>query len=382
MRAVFALSDLQRDGALLTVALGVTALATPVAMRVALRVGLVDRPAPHKFHREPTPYLGGLAIALSVLASLAFAMVAEPRVRSELMAVAFGATALAAIGLVDDWATISPFPRLAVQAVAAVALWHAGIRVTPSGVQALDLPATILVVMAVTNAVNLLDNMDGLSTGTVAIASLFLFVAAYWQGQTLVAVMAIVLAGACLGFLPFNFNPARIFLGDAGTLFLGFLLATIVIKLDLSGYPLMTRAVVPMLFVGMPLFDVTLVVFSRWRAGRPVFQGGTDHSSHRLVALGASPRLAALASYAAAAVAGAGGLWLIRVHSLALTWAVAAAGVVVAVLLLAFMETVDATGRRASFVPSSVLVSALSALEVPPMLEPVPTPIRSQAGPA
>ena len=220
MRAVFALSDLQRDGALLTVALGVTALATPVAMRVALRVGLVDRPAPHKFHREPTPYLGGLAIALSVLASLAFAMVAEPRVRSELMAVAFGATALAAIGLVDDWATISPFPR------------------------------------------------------------------------------------------------------------------------------------------------------------------GTDHWSHRLVALGASPRLAALASYAAAAVAGAGGLWLIRVHSLALTWAVAAAGVVVAVLLLAFMETVDATGRRASFVPSSVLVSALSALEVPPMLEPVPTPIRSQAGPA
>src|SRR5439155_1640254 len=155
VRAVFALSDLQRDGALLTVALGVTALATPVAMRVALRVGLVDRPAPHKFHREPTPYLGGLAIALSVLASLAFAMVAEPRVRSELMAVAFGATALAAIGLVDDWATISPFPRLAVQAVAAVALWHAGIRVTPSGVQALDLPATILVVMAVTNAVNL-----------------------------------------------------------------------------------------------------------------------------------------------------------------------------------------------------------------------------------
>src|SRR5439155_12453827 len=133
--------------------------------RLALRVGLVDRPAPHKFHRRPTPYLGGLAIALSVLASLGFAFVAEPRLRSQLLAIGLGATAVAAVGLIDDWATISPFPRLAVQGLAALGLWHANIRVTPSGVAVIDLAATVVAVMAVTNAVNLLDNMDGLSTG-------------------------------------------------------------------------------------------------------------------------------------------------------------------------------------------------------------------------
>jgi UDP-GlcNAc:undecaprenyl-phosphate GlcNAc-1-phosphate transferase len=185
--------------------------------------------------------------------------------------------------------------------------------------------------------------MDGLSTGAVAIACLFLFFAASLQGQHVVAVVAIVLAGACLGFLPFNFNPARIFLGDAGTLFLGFVVATMVIKLDLNGYPLVTRATVPMLIIAVPLFDMVMVVVSRLRAGRPVFRGSTDHSSHRLVALGASSRQAALITYAAGGTTGGIALALLGAHMEGLTWAVLGAAVGLGLALLWLLEKVTLT---------------------------------------
>lgn len=313
---------------------------TPIAMKLALKVGLVDRPGPNKFHGQPTPYLGGLAIAASVLAALAGAIVVYPELRLEFVAIALGGGAVAAVGLLDDWSTLSPAPRLAVQALAALGLWAVGIRVAPTGFAPVDIGLTILVVWAVTNATNLLDNMDGLSSGTAAIASLFFFVAAHWEGQRLVSLMAIMLAGACLGFLPHNFSPARIFLGDAGALFIGFLLAVLAIKLKLDGYPPITRAVVPMAIIAVPLFDMTLVVFSRWRGGRPVFRGGTDHSSHRLVALGVSPAAAALITYAAGLLTGGTALLLLWANNPRLSWEVAGLGVVGALLLVARLERV------------------------------------------
>jgi UDP-GlcNAc:undecaprenyl-phosphate GlcNAc-1-phosphate transferase len=305
-------------------ALAATAGITPVARRVALRAGMVDRPSPHKFHRQATPYLGGLAVAGSVLAAMIAAIVLEPQVRVEVIGIALGGLAVAVIGLADDWFPISPLQRLAIQSLAGVEIWSIGIRLTPTGILVIDLAATVFVVLAVTNAINLLDNMDGLSTGAVAIACLFFFVAASWQGQHVVSIMAIVLAGACLGFLPFNFNPARIFLGDAGTLFLGFVVAAMVIKLDLNGYPLVTRAAVPMMFVAVPMFDMVLVVLSRLRAGRPVFRGGTDHSSHRLVAMGASLTQAALITYVVGGASGGLALVLLRARNDSLTWVVLA----------------------------------------------------------
>ena len=128
--------------------------------------------------------------------------------------------------------------------------------------------------------------------------------AAAAEGQYLVGAMALAVAGGCLGFLPYNFHPARIFLGDTGSLFLGFLLSVLFIKIGLVGYPLITRAAVPVLIVGVALFDTSLVIWSRWRAGRPVFRGGTDHTSHRLDALLGSPHRVALMTYAAAVVTG------------------------------------------------------------------------------
>jgi UDP-GlcNAc:undecaprenyl-phosphate/decaprenyl-phosphate GlcNAc-1-phosphate transferase len=335
-----------RDGLLFVATIAVAAIATPWAMRLALRLGLVDRPAPNKFHLRPTPYLGGLAVALSVIGALVASLLAEPSLRLQLAVIALGAAAVSGVGLVDDWTTLQPLPRIAVQSLAALGLWVAGIRLDPTGVAAVDLALTVLAVLAVTNAVNLLDNMDGLSTGTVAIASLSVFVASYWQGQRLVSLMAIALAGASLGFLPYNFNPARIFLGDAGSLLMGFLLATAVIELDLGGYPLVTRAAVPLMIIAVPLFDMTLVVVSRRRGGRPILQGGTDHSSHRLVALGATPRQAALITYAATALAGGIALTLLRARNEALTWAAVAAGGALAVLLLWRLEQIRLPSLR------------------------------------
>ena len=172
------------------------------------------------------------------------------------------------------------------------------------------------------------------------------------------AAVALVLCGACLGFLPYNFNPARIFLGDAGTMFMGFLLAALVIKIHLGGYTLVTRAAVPVLILFVPLFDMTLVVLSRWRGGRAVLLGGTDHSSHRMVSLGYSPRTTALATYAVAAVTGGLGMLLVGTPSPALAWLVTLSVVAGAVVAMRYLENVhgrmvaaSATGGLPGFGP-------------------------------
>jgi UDP-GlcNAc:undecaprenyl-phosphate/decaprenyl-phosphate GlcNAc-1-phosphate transferase len=342
--------SLLKHGLLFISALVTTVALTPVAIKLAGMTGFLDHPAPTKFHRKPTPYLGGLAVAVAVLGGLVAILVRVPELRWQFAAIAVGGVLVSVIGLIDDRRILGPRPRIAVQIIGGSALWAGGVRVAPSHVIPLDFAITVFVVLAITNAVNLLDNMDGLSSGTVAIVSLAFFVAAYWQGQQLVSAMAIMLAGACIGFLPYNFNPARIFLGDAGTLFLGFLLATLAMKLRLEGYPVVTRISAPMFILAVPLFDMTLVVISRLRAGRPVFLGGTDHSSHRLVALGATTRQAALITYGVSAISGGIGLELLAVASPALTWVALGGGAVTGIVLLWTLEAVPIQavgGRRA-----------------------------------
>jgi UDP-GlcNAc:undecaprenyl-phosphate/decaprenyl-phosphate GlcNAc-1-phosphate transferase len=317
-----------------------TALATPVAIKAAIRIGLVDRPAPHKFHQRATPYLGGAAVGLPVLVALVAALALVPERRVQATTIAVAGLAIAGIGLLDDWMTLRALPRLTVQAAGALSLWASGIRISATGSVLIDLPLMVFVMLAVTNAVNLLDNMDGISAGTVAIACVFFFLAAYSSGQRLVPILALALAGACVGFLPFNFSPARIFLGDAGALFMGFIVGALALKLELPGYPAITRFAVPALILAVPMFDMSLVVLSRWRAGRPVFRGGTDHSSHRLVAVGASPRMAALLTYAATTLCGTSALFLLVARSPAATWAVLAAGTALAGVLLWRFEKV------------------------------------------
>src|SRR5690349_10626402 len=170
-------SVIVRDVATFGAALIASAAITPAARRLALRTGIVDRPAPHKHHQQTTPYLGGLAITVPVLVVLALQLLSPRSVRGETIAIGLGAMAVGAVGLIDDWKVLGATPRLAVQAGAGALLWFSGIRLTPTGVPAFDFAATVFVVLVLTNAFNLLDNMDGLAAGTAAIAASFFFVA-------------------------------------------------------------------------------------------------------------------------------------------------------------------------------------------------------------
>ncbi len=276
----------------------VTWVATPWAARIAHRVGMVDHPKEGRFHSDPTPYLGGLAVAAGLILIGGVAAGAE----GQLLVLLLCGVALGAVGFVDDWRSIGPLMKIAIEAACGLALWLVGVRAGFFGVPALDLLLTIGWVVAVTNALNLLDNMDGLSSGVVAIAGVTFFAIAAQRGDYLVGSFALAIAGASLGFLRHNFPPAKIFLGDAGSLMLGFFLAGLALKLDLVGPGGTVRALIVLLIVGVPLFDTLLVFIARARDHRPVYLGGTDHSSHRLSMRGVSPRNVAFVTYAAQVV--------------------------------------------------------------------------------
>ena len=255
---------------------------------------MVDHPKAGRFHTAPTPYLGGLAVG----GGLVIVGIVSAGVNAQLLTMLICGLVLGAVGLMDDWRSVHPFMRVTVESACGVALWLVGIRAGFFGVPPLDLALTVAFVVLITNAVNLLDNMDGLSSGVVAISAFTFFGIAAQRGDYLVASLALVVAGASLGFLRHNFPPASIFLGDTGSLMLGFFLSGLALKLDLVGSQGTVRALVVALILGVPLFDTLLVVVARVREKRKVYVGGADHSSHRLSNYGYSPRKVALVTYA------------------------------------------------------------------------------------
>ncbi|MFQ6059252.1 MAG: MraY family glycosyltransferase [Anaerolineae bacterium] len=270
---------------------------TPVARWLALRTGTLDYPQARKIHITPMPLLGGAAIyAAFILALLLFG---DRFYISQAVGILLGATIISFFGVWDDRGRVHPLLKLAVgQPVAALILWASGVRVTFLPHPALNLAVTVLWVVGISSALNLLDNMDGLSGGVGAIAAAFFLLLAAMSGQYLVGSLAAALLGACLGFLYYNFNPASIFMGDGGSLFLGFVLAAVGIKLRFPANVPAVTWMIPVLVLGLPIFDTTLVVISRLRRGlNPLTHPGRDHVSHRLVALGWSHREAVMALY-------------------------------------------------------------------------------------
>jgi len=284
---------------------------TPVARWVAARTDTVDRPSGRKLHLEPIPLLGGVAIyAAFILALLLFG---DRFYISQLVGIFVGATLVSFLGIWDDRQTIRPLLKLAGQTLAALALIATGVRVNLFPGTALDIVITLVWVIGITNALNLLDNMDGLSGGIAAIAAGFFLLLAALSGQFLVRSLAAALLGACLGFLRYNFNPAQIFMGDAGSLFLGFVLAAVGIKLRFPDNSPTVTWMIPVLVLGVPIFDTTLVVISRLRRGvNPFTTAGKDHTSHRLVARGWTQREAVMALYLTACVLGAIAIFVSR----------------------------------------------------------------------
>ena len=276
---------------------------TPLTRQLATRIGLVDKPSARKVHRDPIPLMGGLAIYLAFL--LALLMFGDlPQHFNDLIAIVIGATFLAVVGFLDDRYELRPRQKYAAEFVAAVVVILAGIRVDLFGIPLLDLPITFLWYVGITNAINLLDNMDGLAAGVSGIAAFFLFILAASQGQELVSSLAAALCGAVIGFLVYNFNPASTFMGDMGALVLGFLLAVLGLKLRFQTQVTLASWMIPVLVLGMAIFDTTLVTFTRLREGRSPSQGGKDHTSHRLVAMGLHPRIAVVTIYGACILLG------------------------------------------------------------------------------
>jgi UDP-GlcNAc:undecaprenyl-phosphate/decaprenyl-phosphate GlcNAc-1-phosphate transferase len=266
----------------------VSVVLTPLAIRSALRLGVLDRPGEHKSHVTPTPYLGGVAIILAVTFAIALAAVVRGETvvtLTQLLGILAIALAMAAMGLIDDLRGLPVTVRFGVQLLAALGLWSLDVRVGLTGETLVDLPLTILWTVGITNAMNLLDNMDGLSASTATIASLWFGTIALINGQFLVAALAFAVAGGAAGFLRDNRPPARIYMGDAGSLFLGVMLAALGMLLNLDRGMLVTAAV-PVLILTVPVLDTALVTVARIRHGVSPFQGGRDHTSHRLVRVG------------------------------------------------------------------------------------------------
>ncbi len=270
--------------------------ATPLARRIAPRLGVMDIPGPRKVHARPMPLLGGAAI---VLASIATLLIFENRFEfQQLIGILFGAAWVSLLGIFDDRWGLRPILKLLGQVLAAGILIVSGVKVQVFPIEIINMGVTLLWVVGLTNSLNLLDNMDGLSGGVAAVGAAFFMVMAAVSKQTYVGALAAALLGAALGFLIYNFNPASIFMGDTGSLFLGYMLAAIGIKLRFPDNVTFVTWMVPIMVMGVPIFDTTLVFISRLRRGKnPLTTPGKDHTSHRLVAMGFSTREAVMIHY-------------------------------------------------------------------------------------
>ncbi len=277
----------------LIAALAFALTATPLFRRLAVRINFVDQPNARKLHNQPIPLMGGLAIYGGI--AIALFVFGEAFYVRELAGIAIGATLCAAVGLWDDRNGMRASVKMAFQLGAAIILVVSGVQVQLFAWQPLNWLLTILWTVGITNALNLLDNMDGLSSSICIVAATYMLLLAALSGQYLVGLMCASLVGACIGFLVYNAPPASIFMGDAGSLLLGFMLSAAAIKLRFPANITLVTWMIPLFVLGIPIFDTTLVIISRTRRGlNPLTHPGKDHVSHRLVRMGYTKREAVL----------------------------------------------------------------------------------------
>lgn len=269
---------------------------TPLSRQIAMRIGVIDRPKKRNITKAPTPMMGGFAIFVAFVLSLVLFSPSE--IWSKLGAILAGVAILAFVGLVDDRYDLGIKIKLVFMIVAAEIVIAADIRVQMFKSPLIDIPITIFWIVAITNATNFLDNMDGLTAGLSAIAGGFFMIVGYMEGLILVNVLAAAVLGSALGFLIYNFNPASTFMGDMGALTLGFVLAILGIELRFGTQSPDVTWMVPIFMLALPIFDINLVVFTRIAEGRSPGEAGKDHTSHRIMSLGFGQRPTLLLLYA------------------------------------------------------------------------------------
>ena len=305
-------------------AFALTGLLTWPVRALAIRLGAMDAPnMARKTQAEPVPYLGGVAIALGIsLITLGAVFVGADNFAGEnndqlkdlALTVLLPALVLGAMGLFDDLRSLSPWPRLIVQTVmgtiVAFVIVENGTIGTPFGNSGatdsgswINTAVTIIWIVGICNSINFFDNLDGAASGAVAIAALGVFVIAFDRGQELVSALSIVTVGATIGFLMWNKSPAKIYMGDAGALFLGVIISVATIRLNPGITPTWQSLAIPVMLLAVPLLDTCVAVFSRLARGLSPLTGGKDHLSHRLVRGGLTRRMAAISLWSASGVA-------------------------------------------------------------------------------
>lgn len=346
--------------------LAISALAaflfTPLVARLAVCWGAIDLPGGRKVHQKPMPRLGGLAVFIGFCFPWAGFYLLDNLVTETFQnyeklfaALMVGAAMMLALGVWDDLKGLNALQKFAIQIATAVGLYGAGFQITvlsnPLGgaieLGHWSLPVSVLWIVGITNAINLLDGIDGLAAGVTACIALSLALINILANHIIVALLTLCLAGACLGFLPYNFSPARIFLGDSGSLFIGIVLACIGV-ISLFKAATATFVTVPLILFGLPLLDTTSVFLGRLFRGAPLFRADQTHVHHRLLQLGLNHKQAALFLYCIAMMLGAAAVFL----TLQQSPATFLTGVVLAVGLLAFLWLAR-RWRRANFPPES-----------------------------
>jgi UDP-GlcNAc:undecaprenyl-phosphate GlcNAc-1-phosphate transferase len=319
---------------------------TPVMRKIALKIGAVDRPnLDRKTQKEPVPYLGGVAIAIGItVASFGALLYSDfsTETFNKALSVLLPAILISAMGLYDDLKGLEPWPRLVAQTIAGIAVAIYLIQNDTLGQafsnQALNYAVTIFWIVGICNSINFFDNLDGGASGTVAVISIFLFAIAFNQGQSLVSALAVITAGATLGFLIWNKTPAKIYMGDAGALFLGIIIAVLTIRLDPEVGPQSRALAIPLLLMAVPILDTTTVVISRLSRGISPFTGGRDHLSHRLMRKGLGRKATAYVLWAMAAAFGAVAFFACCVETSLALPAIYAAGAIWLLSLLTFLR--------------------------------------------
>lgn len=288
---------------IMIVGFGASLCLTPLTRQIAMRLGVTAAPNKRNIHASHVPLMGGAAIYIGfVLSVLLFS---PPTYLVELGAIVAGATLLALIGYLDDRKHRSPRLRLLVMTVSALVVAAAGVQIRLFSNPLIDLPLTVFWIVALINAVNWIDNMDGLAAGTAAITAGFFLLLALSQGQVLVSMLAAAIFGSAVGFLTYNFNPSSTFMGDMGAYTLGFVLAILAIKLKFAAQPLNVTWMVPVFVLALPILDMNLAVLTRLLERRPLMLASKDHISHRFLSLGMSQRQTLALLYMASAVYGA-----------------------------------------------------------------------------
>lgn len=299
------------------IAVAISYILTPLVIKLAYGVGALDKPNKRKVHKKPIPRLGGLAIylafAVAVLYALPFAEIKGILISSSLIVV---------LGIIDDLKQLSAKVKLLGQIGAALVLVCFGIRIewisNPiNGIfylHKLSIPVTLFWVVGVTNTVNLIDGLDGLAAGVSTIASVTLLLAAFRFGQASTIFMTAAIAGACIGFLRYNFNPAKIFMGDTGSMFLGFVLSAVAITGTLKSATTIALGV-PILALGLPIIDTACAIIRRYQNGTPIYKADKGHFHHRLLALGMSQKKAVLVMYGISSILGMAAIILINLDN-------------------------------------------------------------------